>query len=294
VRVAADLTLADVAETPAESWSALRRFGGPLPSEMEAMLESVDVLFPRGHELVVRTYEHLGRVPETAEILGWERGIDPEHLVERRRFFTVWLARTLSLDLGTDFAGYLHRAGQIHAGHGPRRVHTPPMWVTQSMGLVLGAFGEFLRDAQANAEQIARAMAGWNKYLMMQLALMHAGYEAARALDEGDLATGVRAYGRVRTVTRVPSLAVAVRSGGTLGDALRKVLNVVPDLREMMFERGWRDETPEKQEWPRVEPVFALRDGWRVLLRGRDARYAGGFDQKVGEGDEVDLFPPGR
>lgn len=288
----AELTLTGLAKTPAESWHAALRFGGPSSSELDAMRETVDVLFRRGHELVVRTYDHLSRTPETARILGWERGVDESHLAERRRFFTIWLARTLSMDLGTDFAGYLHRAGQIHAGHGVRRIHTPPRWVTASMGLVLGAFAEFIREEHGPAELVAWALAGWNKYLMMQLALMHEGYEAGRALDDGEIAAGVRGYGRVREVA--PELGVRVRPGATLGDVLRKVVRVAPRLREMMFEQGWRDATPDTEEWPQVEPVFELRDGWRILLRGHDARYAGGFGQGVADGDAVDLFPPGR
>jgi hypothetical protein len=67
---------------------------------------------------VADTYAYLARVPETAAILGWEDHIDPVFLKERRRFFTIWLARTLGLDTSDEFACYLFRAGTFHAGHG--------------------------------------------------------------------------------------------------------------------------------------------------------------------------------
>ena len=289
-----NLLLSELASTPAEIWMALQRFAGPSDREQHAMRQTVDVLFQHGYEMVVATYEHLRHVPETAEILGWEQGVDEAHLVERRRFFTIWLARTLSLDLGTDFADYLFQAGQVHAGHGPRHIHTPPLWVTGSMGLVLAAFAEYIRIEHDDVNIVAPALAGWNKYLMMQLNQMHTGYMAARALDAGSFAVPIRAYARVRNVLPHPTMTVQVYKENTVGDLLRKLLGVAPALRDMMLEQSWQTEDVEHDEWPRVEPVYTLRDGWRVLLNGHDIRYHGGFNQSLSAGDQVDIFPPGR
>ena len=77
---------------------------------------------------MVETYDYLLRHHETAVVLGWERGADQQHLSERRRFFSVWLARVIGLDLSDDLARYLFRAGQYHAGHGPRQTHVPPVF----------------------------------------------------------------------------------------------------------------------------------------------------------------------
>ncbi|HRL14707.1 MAG TPA: hypothetical protein PKX07_22685, partial [Aggregatilineales bacterium] len=89
----ADLTVRAVSRTPAEMWETMLRFSGPTPAEQDAMRQTVDALFQRGYELVVATYDHLRHFPETAEVLGWQDGVDEAHLAERRRFFTVWLAR---------------------------------------------------------------------------------------------------------------------------------------------------------------------------------------------------------
>ncbi|MEZ4611776.1 MAG: hypothetical protein R2838_16305 [Caldilineaceae bacterium] len=51
-----------------------------------------------------RAYDYLLHQPETAAILGWEKGADPAHLAERRRFFTIWLARLLGMDFSDDLA----------------------------------------------------------------------------------------------------------------------------------------------------------------------------------------------
>ena len=152
---AVDLGVPDVRPAPAEVWETMVRFSGPSDQELAAMRQTVDVLFQRGYELVVGTYEHLQRVPETAEILGWQHGEDQTHLAERRRFFTIWLARTISIDLGIDFANYLFRAGQIHGAHGPRQIHTPAMWVMGSMGLILGAFADFIQSAHTDVTVVA-------------------------------------------------------------------------------------------------------------------------------------------
>lgn len=288
------LQISGLARPPADAWKALKRFAGPTPAEQRAMRQTVDVLFRRGYELVVATYDHLAQTPETAEILGWEGGMDEAHLAERRRFFTIWLARTLSLDLGTDFALYLFRAGQVHAGHGPRHIHTPPLWVTGSMGLVLGAFADFIRAEHDDVNVVAPALAGWNKYLMMQLNQMQAGYVAACRLDEGAFAVPVRAFARLRDLLPPPLEAVRLHRDSTLADLLRKLIDAVPALGLEMLEQGWHSFDDAADDWLRVEPVYTLRAGWRVLVNGKDVRYGGGFDQALAPGDQVELFPPGR
>jgi len=291
---APNLTLADLRPGPVETWDTMRRFSGPTEPEIEAMRQTVDVLFQRGYELVTSTYDYLRKTPETAAILGWEQGVDEEHLAERRRFFTIWLARTLSIDLGTDFARYLFQAGQVHAGHGPRHIHTPAMWVTGSIGLVIGAFAKFIQEAHSDAAVVAPALSGWNKYLLMQLNQMLTGYEVARALGEGEIALLVKTYGRARHEWGRESITVQYRPGERVGDVLKRLVEYAPELREMLFEKSWQSEYSNRDLWMRVEPVYVLRGNWRVLVNGQDLRYYGGFERALNEGDTLDLFPPGR
>ncbi len=98
---------------PVSEWQRLQKFLDFGEPDRRAMLATVEPLFKRGHELVVGNYDYLLKHPETAAILGWDQGADPQHLAERRRFFTIWLARTLGIDLSDEFARYLFRAGQI-------------------------------------------------------------------------------------------------------------------------------------------------------------------------------------
>jgi molybdopterin converting factor small subunit len=290
----ASLVVTGLQPAPQELWETMRRFSGPTLSDIAAMHQTVDVLFQRGYELVVATYDYLRRTPETAAILGWEQGIDEEHLAERRRFFTLWLARTISIDLGTDFAKYLFQAGQIHAGHGLRHIHTPPMWVTGSMGLVLATFARFIQEGQCDAAVVGPALAGWNKYLMIQLNQMLAGYQTARLLEEGELEVPVKAYGRVRQEWGRESIIIHFRAGDHVADILKKLVNYAPILREMLFAQEWRSDEDDQNLWMRVEPVYSLRGNWRILINGRDLRYYGGFERALEDGDTLDLFPPGR
>jgi molybdopterin converting factor small subunit len=289
-----NLAVSGLLPDPHETWATMLRFSGPTPAELDAMRHTVDALFQRGYELVVATYDHLRRTPETAAILGWEQGFDETHLAERRRFFTIWLARTLSIDLGTDFAGILFRAGQVHAGHGPRRIHTPPMWVTGSMGLVVSTFARFIHEAGIEAAVAAPALAGWNKYLMAQLNQMLAGYESAHLLEDGEIECLVKTYGRVRHEWGRDSIVVKYRAGESLGGILRKLMGYAPVLRDLLFEQTWQAADDWDEDWMRVEPVYVLRGNWRVLLDGKDVRYYGGFDRVLKAGDTLDLFPPGR
>ena len=158
----------DLMPEPGEEWHRMLSFATLEGGDKQAMAQSAETLLRRAPELVVNTYDYLQSVPETAAILGWEDRVDEAHLEERRRFFTIWLTRTLGLDTGDEFAYYLYRAGKFHAGHGPRQIHTPPAYVTASMGLVLASFSTYMFEAGLSAEVIAGAMAGWNKYLMVQ------------------------------------------------------------------------------------------------------------------------------
>ena len=178
------------------------------------------------------------RTTETAAILGWEGGADPAHLSERRRFFTIWLARLLGMDFSTDLAHYLFRAGKFHAAHGPRRTHVPPVYVTGSISLVNATFARFLVEEMPGSPVIPQALAGWNKVLTLHLHLMQLGYQAAMAVDSGDHAVKFALFGRMRTVTGVHELDIHLADGATAQGALRKFFNYFPQARQRALRPG--------------------------------------------------------
>ncbi|MER3544865.1 MAG: hypothetical protein C4311_09785 [Chloroflexota bacterium] len=276
-----EFELTDLAPAPEEEWQRMLRFVGWGQADREAASRSLEVLFRRGPELVVGTYDYLRRVPETAAILGWEQGIDAAHLEERRRFFTLWLARTLGLDTSDEFARYLFRAGKYHAGHGPRRIHTPPEYVVTSLGLVQAAFARYMAEAQLPAEVIAGAMAAWSKYLAVQLNQMLLGYHAARALDTGHFPVQFRLFGRLRPLLGTQEIQVWAEAGACVEDVLRKFLNYFPKARFEALDRVWRSVEKTETLWTEVVPAYVPRRGWRILLNGRDLSYAGGFHVPV-------------
>ncbi len=290
----AELELTDLTPTPEEEWQRLLRFVGWSEADRVAASRSVEVLFRRGPELVVGTYDYLRRVPETAAILGWEQGVDEAHLEERRRFFTVWLARTLGLDSSDEFARYLFRAGKYHAGHGPRHIHTPPEYVTASIGLVLAAFTRYMAEAPLAGDVIAEAMAAWSKYLTVQLNQMLLGYQVARALEKGAFPVRLKVFGRLRPLLGTQEIEVRAEAGAHVDDVLRKFLNCFPEARPEALDRTWRSVEKGDTLWMEVVPVYMPRRGWRILLNGRDLSYAGGFRLPIHAEDEIAIFPPGR
>lgn len=290
----ADLRVRHVRPTPAETWDMMMRFSAPTPPERAAMQATVDTLFQRGYELVVATYDHLQRFAETAEVLGWQEGADESHLAERRRFFTIWLARTLSMDIGSQFGDYLFYAGKVHAAHGPRHIETPSMWVTGSVGLIVGAFAEFIRAAKHPADETALALSGWNKYLLIQLNQMHAGYEVGQALNTGDQVIELKAYAMVRHNWGRDKINVRFRAGDTVEDVLRKALDFAPELRAVMFDPDWEAQESDQDLWVRVKRHYKLREGWRVQLNGKNLTFHGGFQQPLKPDDSLTLFSPGR
>ncbi len=289
-----DLELRDLAPDPRDEWQRMVRFVGLSANDKAAMSRSTEVLFRRGPELVVNTYDYLRSVPETAAILGWEDHVDEAHLEERRRFFTVWLGRTLGMDTGDEFALYLFYAGKVHAAHGPRRIHTPPAYVTASIGLVLASFARFMSEASLSAEVIAEAMAGWNKYLAVQLNQMQLGYQVARELDRGDFSARITLFGRLRPLLGIRELQVCAEDSATAADVLRKFFSYYPQARPVALDPVWHSEEKGDALWMEVNTAYVPRPGWRVLLNGRDMNYAGGFGNRIHEGDEIAVFPPGR
>lgn len=289
--------LTGLAPTPEKEWQRLRQFLGLNQADIQAMLETVEPLFKRGHELVVGNYDYLLQHHETAVILGWERGADEEHLAERRRFFTVWLARTLGLDFSDDFARYLFKAGQLHAGHGPRQTHVPELYVTGAISLVNATFARFLAEEMPGAVVVPAALAGWNKVLSLHLHMMLIGYHAALALDSGNFAVKVSLFGQMRNVTGRQTVQLHLSDGAKMATALQKFFNYFPQARAEVFETRWqggeRDDATGTP-WFTAEHVYKVKPMWRVLLNGKDLSYIGGPEVAISPGDEISIFPPGR
>jgi molybdopterin converting factor small subunit len=284
---------------PEETWGRMREFLDLDADDRAAMLETVEPLLKRAHELVVSNYDTLLADEGAAAVLGWEEGADPAHLAERRRFFTVWIARTLGMDLSDDFARYLFRAGKMHAAHGPRAIHVPELYVTGAISLVHAAFARFLSEEMPGSPVVPSALAGWNKMLSMHLQMMLDGYRAARDVDRGDFAVPVRLFGLVRAAAGRGELPVAVPTGATVADVLRKFFNYYPNVRGLVFEK--REEEADQpggqgKPWVALDRVYAVRNhpAWRVLLNGRNVAHLGGPDVPVSEGDDLRLYSPGR
>ena len=276
--------IAGLAPLPEEEWQRILTFVNLRAEEQAAMLATIEPLFRRGHELVVGTYDYLTQHEETAAILGWSRGADPQHLAERRRFFTLWLARLLGMDLSNDLARYLFHAGKLHAGHGARRTHVPPVFVTGSISLVHAAFARFLNEEMPNDPRFASALSGWNKVLTAHLHLMQVGFNATVALDDGDDRLRLAVFGKLRNQIGVPSLDIHVSLGATVQDALRKFFNYAPATRAEVFDPEWHSsEVLDHTGTPWFRPVLhhRIKPMWRVLLNGRDVAYLHGAGTPV-------------
>jgi len=297
------LLLHDLAPDPRDEWVRLLAFVGWTDTDRRVAGPSVEALLAHSRELVHATYDHLMRVPETAAILGSSaRGATgssatAEHLAERRAFLSVWLARTLGLDTSDEFALYLFRAGQMHAGLGPRRVDVPRSYLIGTVGLVLSAFSSYLVQDGLPASVVGSALGVWSRYLSVQLELMLMGYESARSLTAGPVAIRCAAYGRIRTLIGARELSLGVSRESRVRDVLRSLFAAYPAVRAEALDRVW-DERPGSDGTltsdGTIVPTYAPRAGWRLLLNGRDVRYGGGLMLPISHGDEVAIFPPGR
>ncbi len=286
-------------QDPIHMWHRLIAYLG-LDDEqvIVAMRRTSETLLRDAAEFVVGAYDYLASFDETASILGWEQEMDEEHLEERRQFFATWMARAIGVDLSEEFADYLFRAGILHAGHGPRGIHTPPQWVMGAVSMVQAHFAERILHYGHDRELAAQAIGGWNKYLMLQNYQMLAGYNVATALDEGPITVTAKLYGKLQAIAGLEEQTIHAHNDDTLADVLRKFFDCHPALREEFFEVKWR--TPEddvEATWATdFEKVYTPRQGpyWRILLNGKEIRYHGGLEQPIHHGDMIAFFPPGR
>jgi molybdopterin converting factor small subunit len=292
-----EIVLTALEATPEEQWQHLRKFLNLNQPDLDAMAQTVEVLLRRGPEFIAGAYDYLLHFKETAEVLGWERGADPVHLAERRRFFTIWYARTIGMDLSDDLARYLFRAGRFHAAHGPRRIHTPEIYVTGAISLAQASIAGYLADEIGDAGLVARALTGWNKLLTMHLHLMSAGYRAARAVDEGDFEVPIAFYGRLRHLAGRDAMVLHLAEGSRTRQLLYKFFNYLPEARGEALVEGWEDAYRTDDSgtpWLTTHKVYRPRRDWNMRLNGRNLEYNGGLEQPVGPGDELSIFPPGR
>ncbi len=288
------LEIDDLAPEPQEEWQRMLRFVGFGPDARRVVMPTVETLLKSAHEIVVETYDFLARVPETAAVLGWERAVDPVHLEERRRFFTLWLSRTLALDTSGEFALALFRAGRFHAGDGPRRIHTPEAYVSGSIGLMLSAFSDRMTRAGLPGAIIGPAMGAWSRYLSAQLNQMLFGYRLAMDMKRGAAEIRCAFFGRLRELVDTREIVVRIDDGAPVRDVLRKLFNYFPLARAEALERRWQSHERPDSTWADMTSTYLPRYGWRVLLNGRDLEYAGGFSARLGKADEISIFPPGR
>ncbi len=290
----ASMELRGLWSAPEETWDTMRRFINLNDDDIAAMVATSEILLRNAADFVVAAYDHLRNLPETASILGWEQEVDEEHLAERRRFFAVWIARTIGIDLSHEFARYMYRAGRIHAGHGPRQISVDDMYVTGTMTLILDAFGSWFRAAGMDTATATRALTGWNKYLLMQLQVMLDGTRAARAIEEGNIAVRVALFGRMRALLGREEMAIRVASGDSVGTVLVKFFNYYPEVRSEALDWEWVGKSEDATWLTDFEKVYTPKRYWNVLLNGKDVRFLEGFNTPVQDGDVVGLFPPGR
>ena len=230
-------------------------------------------------------------------ILGWESGVDEAHLAERRQFFAVWVARLLGLDLSHEFAETLFRAGQKHAGHGPRHIHVPPLYVTGAVSHTIAWFAEVLSKERPGAFDNPLALAGWQKLLSLHLHMMLMGYQTAVDYTRGDLAIPVAFYSKMRTLLKIDKTEIHLCDKKAITELLTKFFNYYPQARSLALESEWVSEDVDDSRgnpWTHVNSVFKARDGWRVLLNGEDIRYLTPQNRILKQGDRVEIFPPGR
>ncbi len=283
--------------TPGEDWDNLLAFLNFSDDEKKAMRSAVEPLLKHSQQFVISNYKYLAEFPETAVILVWESGVDESHLAERRQFFAVWIGRLLGMDFSHELADYLFLAGQKHAGHGPRHVHVPPVYITGAVSHTIAWIADVLSKEQPGSLTSPLAIAGFQKLLSLHLQMMLNGYQTAINYTQGNLTIPVSFYGKMRTTLAKEKTDIHINPQSPVTDLLTKFFNYYPIARNLALETEWLSESIDDSRgnpWVHVNRVFKPRSGWRVLLNGEDIIYLVPEKCLLKDGDRVKIFPPGR
>lgn len=288
-----DWQLAEMRLEPDEEWQRMREFVRFGEDDVQAITRMIEPLVKHQHAVVEGIYEHLQRDHEMALILGWENRPDDEQLGERRRALTLWLSRTIGLDLGDDFAYYLFDIGQRYAGYGPGEVRVPERYVIGMMSLIYAGFLDVLVKELPVDEPLCRALLAWNKLLNMQTALVLAGYHSACELTAGDNAVRVSLLGAIRETAGTREVTVHVPDGSCVETVLRRLFEFRPQLRGHVLNSQWVEGSRDVEtRTPTlvVQKGYTLQPGRRVMLNGRDLATHGGPTAAVKDGDEIGVY----
>ena len=85
----------------------------------------------------------------------------------------------------------------------------------------------------------------------------------------------VKTYATLREVTGGVIHYVDIGENATLKDALDRLFNKFPDLKGILIDESGN-----------------IKEGYRVLINGREALHINGLESKVKQGDEIAIFPP--
>lgn len=278
---------------PGEEWKRMREFVDLEQADIDAMTAMIEPLARHEHEIVTAIYKHLERDEEMSLILGWENGPDGADLARRRQYLTLWLSRTIGMDLSDDFARFLFDAGRKYAGDGPGQVRVPERYVVGIVNLIYARFMDTLMKEVPVDAALCRTLLAWNKMLIMQLTVILAGYHSACDIFNGDFPVKVSLFSTLREAAGQREVTVYVPSGSRVETVLRRLFEYLPQLRAPVFEAEWIEgERNMSSRTPTlvVEKAYELRRGRRVTLNGRDLARHGGAGAPLAQGDELAIY----
>jgi molybdopterin synthase sulfur carrier subunit len=84
----------------------------------------------------------------------------------------------------------------------------------------------------------------------------------------------VRLFGEFREAVGKPAIALDLAPGTTCAEALRKLVELEPKLRDLLFSGG------------------ALRDHLHVFVNGQNVNHREGVNTRLADGDALTFFTP--
>ena len=123
-------------------------------------------------------YEHFLKFPETAQFFLNEDGAPDRERIERRRHsLGRWLRETAEVAITEGYVYYTLGVAfsHSHREYGPGG-KIPPQFMVGAMSLTQTALAGALEEALGDPREALRAVAAWNKLLLVQLNVLLLGY----------------------------------------------------------------------------------------------------------------------
>jgi hemoglobin-like flavoprotein len=155
-------------------------FVGVSEEDRQLIKASAPLIMPHAHRLNDVVYDHLLQYPQARKFFVTDSGEPDEKRIEANKQTMIsWLRATATAPSNEGFVRYLVAISQMHRNIPLHRPHLGPVAPRYIIGIIScyqTAIAELLHQQMSDTTLASRTSMAWNKWFMVGLELLLAGY----------------------------------------------------------------------------------------------------------------------